>query len=82
MNLNPEQLEELNGLLRNQKLDLPEFRRSVNVTGNNYSWLQRQLLKRNKNVSPRLLELLNINSAVASDRLKELLNTKKFASTV
>lgn len=60
MNISQKELTELNQLLSDPKLDLPEFRRQVGANAANYQWLQTKLLKRNNNVSSRLIELLNI----------------------
>jgi hypothetical protein len=64
MNISPNELDELNQLLSNPKLDLPDFRRKVGNNASNYQWLQRNILIR--------------NSTIVTDRLKELLNTTKF----
>ena len=61
MNLDPQQVERLNQLLQDQPLDLPSFRKEVSRTGNNYQWLQRNLMKRNKNVSDELKQLLKLS---------------------
>lgn len=58
MNLQAAELQELNTLLKSKELDLPDFRREVNATGNNYSWLQRNIMIRNPNISVRLKQLL------------------------
>lgn len=60
MRLNAVELAELNGLLSDKKLDLPEFRRTVNPSGNNYQWLQRNITIRNPNISERFKELLGM----------------------
>lgn len=60
MNLSREEQNELNTLLSSRKLDLPDFRREVSPSGNNYSWLQTNIQKRNLNISPRLKQLLYI----------------------
>lgn len=60
MNLNAEELEELNCLLADKKIDIPEFRRNVSASGNNYQWLQRNILIRNPNINDRLKNLLGI----------------------
>lgn len=53
-------LDRLNELLADKNLDLPDFRRKVDVTGNNISWLQRNLEVRNK-ISPELRELVALD---------------------
>lgn len=58
MHLTDGELKELNSLLKNSNLDLPKFRRVVTKTGANFSWLQRNIGFRNKNLSARLLHLL------------------------
>ena len=66
MKLNAVELEELNGLLTDKKIDIPEFRRSVTASGNNYQWLQRNILIRNPNISDRLKNLLGIKVKAAA----------------
>ena len=60
MKLNAAELEELNSLLGDKKIDIPEFRRSVTASGNNYQWLQRNIMIRNPNISDRLKSLLGM----------------------
>lgn len=60
MRLNAVELEELNGLLTDKKIDIPEFRRSVSASGNNYQWLQRNIMIRNPGISARLKNLLGM----------------------
>ena len=60
MNLSKIELDELNNLLKNPKLDIPDFRREVSSNGCNYSWLQKHIQQRNSNIEKRCLELLNI----------------------
>lgn len=61
MNLNKAEIEELNHLLANPKINLPAFRKQVTNTGANYSWLQKHVQAKNKDLDPRILELLHIN---------------------
>lgn len=60
MKLNAAELEELNTLLADRKIDIPDFRRSVTASGNNYAWLQRNITIRNPNISARLKNLLGM----------------------
>lgn len=60
MNLNKQEIEELNVLLANPKIDLPTFRRGITPTGGNYEWLQKHVTIRNKNLNKRILTLLNV----------------------
>lgn len=60
MKLNPAELEELNTLLADKRIDIPDFRRTVNPSGNNYPWLQRNITIRNPNISERLKNLLGM----------------------
>ena len=62
MKLNAVELEELNKLLSDKKIDIPEFRRSVTASGNNYAWLQRNITIRNPNISDRLKNLLGMKT--------------------
>lgn len=66
MKLNAVELEELNGLLTDKKIDIPEFRRSVTASGNNYQWLQRNILIRNPNINDRLKNLLGMKVKAAA----------------
>jgi len=60
VNLNSNELEELNSLLADKKIDIPEFRRSVTASGNNYAWLQRNITIRNPGIADRLKNLLGM----------------------
>ncbi len=60
MNLNKEQVEELNILLADKNLILPDFRKEVTKGGSNYIWLQKNITKKNPQVPERLKELLQI----------------------
>ncbi len=60
MNLKANELNELNVLLKTEKLDLPDFRKEVSASGCNYSWLQKNIGKKNPKVSQRLKTLLHI----------------------
>ena len=60
MNLNQTQLAELNALIKSANLELPFHKREVHPGGTNYSWLQKNITKRNPNVPDRLKELLGI----------------------
>lgn len=60
MKLSPTELEELNNLLSNNKIDIPDFRRTISPSGNNYTWLQRNIITRNPGISNRLKDLLCI----------------------
>lgn len=60
MNLRSHELAELNALLKKEKLELPSFRKEVSSSGTNYQWLQKNILKKNPNVSVRIKELLYI----------------------
>lgn len=61
MNLNKEDVEEVNQLLSDLSLELPPYRRVVTGTGGNYLWLRKHIKIRNKNLSPRLVELLGLD---------------------
>ena len=62
MNLSSEKLQRLNALLNDDNIDIPSFRKKVDVTGSNVKWLQKHLLKRNPNVPEELLSLLRIKN--------------------
>ena len=63
MQLSKEELVELNTLLKNRKLDLPDFRREVGASGSNYQWLQRNIKIRNPDINPELNKLLGFKKA-------------------
>jgi hypothetical protein len=60
LNLKSEELSTLNKLLRDRKIDLPDFRRTIGNTGSNYAWVSQNILKRNPNISDELKLLLGI----------------------
>lgn len=60
LNLSQDKLVRLNNLLKNTNIDLPEFRRKVSSSGNNYVWLQKHILIKNPNISQALKDLLSI----------------------
>ena len=62
MNLDADKLKRLNDLLASSNLDVPSFRKKVDVTGSNVKWLQKHLLKRNPGAPQELLSLLRIKS--------------------
>ncbi len=59
--LTNEQVEVANTLLSDPKLDLPPFRREIRRTGVNFDWLKANIQKRNKDIDPKLLELLGLS---------------------
>lgn len=60
MGLNAQQVEEVNKLLMAEDLGFPEFRKSVSLSGNNQSWIQKALKKSGKG-SKRLRELFDLD---------------------
>lgn len=60
MNISKEEIVELNSLLKNTNINIPDFKRVVGPSGNNYKWLQTHILVRNQNLNPRIKELLHI----------------------
>lgn len=60
------ELDELNSLLADKNIDIPEFRRSVTASGNNYQWLQRNILIRNPGINDRLKNLLGMKIKAAA----------------
>lgn len=62
MNLDKEKVEELNTLLKNPEIDIPPFRREVTYTGANYNWLRKHITTRNKNLDPKVIELLELGN--------------------
>lgn len=65
MNLSNDEVIELNLLLKSTKLELPSFKREVTKHCGNYQWLQKNILKRNPNISDRLKQLLDIKPVKA-----------------
>jgi len=59
VNLNADQVQEVNALLEKEDLGFPEFRRTVSLSGNNQSWIQKALKNTGKG-SPRLRELFGL----------------------
>lgn len=53
-------LDELNGLLKKTKLNIPEYAREVHATGKNYKWLKKNL-GNNPEVPERIRELLGMS---------------------
>lgn len=68
LNLSEDDRSRLAQLLKDPKLDLPDFRRTVDRQNSNILWLRRNLMIR--------------NSEVASDELLTLLGLKKGTTTV
>lgn len=66
MNLQESELAELNGLLKEGKYGLPAFRNSVQKSGTNYKWLQKNLPKVCQDINPRLVELLRLKKRRAA----------------
>lgn len=60
MNLTKQELAELNQLLKNRNINLPDFRKEVGDSGSNYVWLQKNILKKNPDIDNRIKELLRI----------------------
>lgn len=60
MNLDKEKVQELNALLKDPRIDIPPFRREVTATGANYNWLRKHITARNKNLDPKVIELLEL----------------------
>lgn len=60
MVLNARQVEEVNKLLMAEDLGFPEFRKSVSLSGNNQSWIQKAL-KKSGNGSKRLRALFDLD---------------------
>lgn len=58
MNLNKSQIEELNQLLKDNTIVLPEFRRSISSTGQNAQWIKKNIHTRNPHLSQRVKELV------------------------
>lgn len=58
MNLNKLQIEELNELLKSNKIVIPDFRRSIGPTGQNAQWIKKNLHIRNPDLHARVKELV------------------------
>lgn len=61
MNISKVEVDELNKFLKDPKIILPDFKRVIGPSGNNYKWLQNHILDRNPNIDPKIKELLHIN---------------------
>jgi hypothetical protein len=53
---------EINILLKNKNLDIPEFRRVVSITGQNVQWLLKNIRVRNVHINKRIIDILNLLS--------------------
>lgn len=58
-----ELVHELNHLLKKSKLNLPDFRKEVSVTGKNVEWLQKNIKKRNSGYNERIDVLIETLAA-------------------
>jgi hypothetical protein len=61
MKLTKDELNELNIILKNRNIVLPDFRKVVSNTGQNYNWLRKHIVRDNPNISSRLKYLLSIS---------------------
>lgn len=57
--LTKEEVQELNSLLADKSINIPDFRREIHITGNNVDWLRKRIHLRNPNLNPRITALLN-----------------------
>jgi hypothetical protein len=53
-----EMVNELNKLLRTEKLNLPSFRKQVNKSGKNVAWLVKHIGERNEGYNSKIDDLL------------------------
>lgn len=60
MKLSKEECERLTELLSDRKINIPDHRRSVLVTGLNFQWLQKNIQTRNPDLNPEIKKLLSI----------------------
>lgn len=58
MPINKEHIDELNELLKDKKIELPDFRRAVSLSGQNTQWLKKNIALRNPNLPERLKDLI------------------------
>lgn len=58
MPISKEQIDELNRLLKDKKIELPDFRRTVSVTGQNAQWLKKNITARNPSLPERVTDLI------------------------
>ena len=58
MPINKEHIDELNELLKDKKIELPDFRRAVSLSGQNTQWLKKNIAVRNPNLPERLKDLI------------------------
>lgn len=62
-------LDKLNELLRTEKLGIPEFRRQVDKTGRNLSWIRRAVVN-NDGASAPLKELIALDMSALVQEIK------------
>jgi hypothetical protein len=60
MALTKAHIDELNELLKDKKIILPDFRRAVSTTGQNTQWLKKNIATRNPQLPTRIKELINL----------------------
>jgi hypothetical protein len=58
MPLSKSELDELNILLKDKKIDIPDFRRSVGSGGQNGDWIKKKIAIKNPNLPKRVTELV------------------------
>lgn len=57
--LTKEEIQELNALLADKSINIPDFRREVHITGSNLDWLRKRIHDRNPKLNQRITELLD-----------------------
>ena len=60
MNLKKTEVDEINAMLKNPKILIPVYRRTVGYSGANYEWLQKNILTKNSAIPERLRTLLHL----------------------
>ena len=61
MALTKDEIKEINTLLADKSLDIPDFRRTISESGQNAAWVKKKLLTNPKNqgASARLRQLID-----------------------
>lgn len=58
MALTKKELDELNHLLKDKSLIIPDFRRTISEGGQNGEWIKKKIAIKNPNLPKRLTELV------------------------
>lgn len=59
MSLTKTELDELNALLKDKKIDVPDFRRTISSSGQNADWIKKKIKLKNPALPARVLQLID-----------------------